>query len=50
VLSETKKAARRIKKEIKPVIVSVEEYLSMRNKKEILLEEVDRGIVLHEKS
>jgi len=49
VLREIKKVAKRSKREIKPILVSVEEYLSMRNKKEGLLEEVDRGIVLHEK-
>lgn len=49
VLSEIRKEAKRIKREIKPVIVSIEEYLSMRNKREALLEEIDGGIVLYEK-
>jgi predicted nucleotidyltransferase len=49
VLSEIKKEARLIEREIKTVIVSIEEYLSMKNKKEILLEEVDKGINLWEK-
>ena len=41
--------SRRIKREIKPVIVRVEEYLSMRNRKEVLLEELNKSIVLWEK-
>lgn len=49
ILSEIRKETRQIKREIKAVIVSIEEYLSMRNKKEVFLEEVDRGIVLWEK-
>lgn len=49
VLNEIMKETKRMRREIKPVIVSVEEYLSMRNKKEPLLEEIDRGIVLYEK-
>jgi hypothetical protein len=38
-----------IKREIKPVIVRVGEYLSMRNRKEVLLEELNKGIVLWKK-
>lgn len=49
MLREIRKEARRLKREIKPIIVSIEEYLSMRNKKDAILEEVDRGIVLYEK-
>ena len=50
VLRETRKETKRIRREIRPVVVTVAEYLSMRNKKEVLLEEVDQGIVLYEKS
>jgi len=46
---EIRKEARGARREIRPIVVSVEEYLSMRNKKEIILEEVDKGIILHEK-
>jgi predicted nucleotidyltransferase len=49
VLSEIRKEEKRITRELKPVIVSVEEYLSMRNKKEALLEAVAKGVVLYEK-
>ncbi|MEW6571780.1 MAG: nucleotidyltransferase domain-containing protein [Nitrospirota bacterium] len=49
VIKEIRKEAKRFKREIKTVIVSIEEYISMRNKKEVLLEEVDKGIVLYEK-
>jgi len=49
VLREVRKGTRGLKREIKSIVVSVEEYLSMRNKKELILEEVDKGIVLHEK-
>jgi len=49
VLREIRKETRQIKREIKSVVVSVEEYLSMRNKKEVILEEVDKGIILYEK-
>lgn len=49
VLSEIRKKAQPIKREIKPVIVNIEEYLSMKNKKEVLLEEVDKGITIWEK-
>jgi len=49
IIKEMRKEAKRLEREIKPVIVSVEEYISMRNKKEALLEEVDNGIVLYEK-
>jgi hypothetical protein len=38
-----------MKREIKAVIVSGEEYLLMRNKNEELLDELDKGIVLWEK-
>jgi predicted nucleotidyltransferase len=49
VLREIRKETRQIKREIKSIVVSVEEYLSMRNKKEVILEEVDKGIILYEK-
>jgi len=49
VLNEIRKDAKRMKREMKPVIVSGEEYLSMRNRKEVLLEELNKGIVLWEK-
>ncbi|MFQ5836011.1 MAG: nucleotidyltransferase domain-containing protein [bacterium] len=49
VLNAIRKDSKRIKREIKPVIVRVEEYLSMRNRKEVLLEELNKGIVLWEK-
>lgn len=49
VLREIRKEAKSMKREIIPLIVSAAEYLSMRNKKEALLDEVDRGIVLYEK-
>lgn len=49
VLREIRKEAKSMKREIKPLIFSAEEYLSMRNKKEALLDEVDSGIVLYEK-
>ena len=49
VLNEIRKEASLIKREIKAVIVSGEEYLLMRNKKEELLDELDKGIVLWEK-
>jgi hypothetical protein len=48
-LREIRKEAREVNREIKSIIVSVEEYLSMRNKKELILGEVDKGIVLYEK-
>ncbi len=48
VLTAIRKEAKQIRRDIKPVVVGVEEYLSMRNKKEALLEEVDQGIVLYE--
>jgi len=49
ILREIRRETREVKREIKSIIVSVEEYLSMRNKKEPILEEVDKGIVLYEK-
>jgi len=49
ILREIRKEAREVRREIRSIIVDVEEYLSMRNKKELILEEVDKGIVLFEK-
>jgi predicted nucleotidyltransferase len=49
VLNEIRKETKRLGREIKPVIVRVEEYLAMRNKKEVLLEELNKGIMLWEK-
>lgn len=49
VLREIKKEAKGLKRDIKTLIVSTEEYLSMRNKKEAFLDELDIGIVLYEK-
>lgn len=49
ILREIRKEAREVRREIRSIIVNVEEYLSMRNKKELILEEVDKGIVLYEK-
>jgi predicted nucleotidyltransferase len=49
VLNEIRKETRRLDREIKPVIVRVEEYLAMRNRKEVLLEELNNGIILWEK-
>lgn len=49
VLREIRKETRGVKREIKSIIVSVEEYLSMRNKKELILEEIAKGIVLYER-
>jgi len=49
VLNEIRKDAKRIKREIKPVIVGIDEYLAMRKRKEVLLEELNKGIVLWEK-
>ncbi|MGZ6202429.1 MAG: nucleotidyltransferase domain-containing protein [Thermodesulfobacteriota bacterium] len=49
IFREIRRETREVKREIKSIIVSVEEYLSMRNKKEPILEEVDKGIVLYEK-
>ena len=49
ILNEIRKEAGVMKREIKAVIVSGEEYLLMRNKKEELLGELDKGIVLWEK-
>ena len=49
VLSEIRKETRRLDREIKPVVVRSEEYLAMRNKKELLLEELNNGIILWEK-
>ena len=49
ILREIRKETREVKREIKSIIVTVEEYLSMRNMKELILEEVDKGIILHEK-
>jgi predicted nucleotidyltransferase len=49
VLNEIRKETRRLDREIKPVIVRVEEYLAMRNRKEVLLEELNKGIILWEK-
>lgn len=49
ILREARKQTRDAKREIKSIVVGVEEYLSMRNKKEPILEEVDKGIVLYEK-
>jgi predicted nucleotidyltransferase len=49
VLNEIRKETRRLGREIKPVIVHVEEYLAMRNKKEVLLGELNKGIILWEK-
>ena len=49
VLNEIRKETSLLKREIKTVIVSGEEYLLMRNKKEELLDELDKGIVLWEK-
>jgi predicted nucleotidyltransferase len=49
ILREIRKETREVNREIKSIIVSVEEYLSMRNKKELILGEVDKGIVLYEK-
>ncbi len=49
VLNEIRKEASVMKREIKAVIVSSEEYLLTRTKKEELLGELDRGIVLWEK-
>ena len=49
VLSEIRKEASVMKREIRTVIVSGDEYLLMRNKKEELLDELDKGIVLWEK-
>jgi predicted nucleotidyltransferase len=43
ILREIRRETREVKREIKSIIVSVEEYLSMRNKKEPILEEVDKG-------
>lgn len=47
--SEIKKFVEILDREIRPVIVSIEEYLSLRNKKEAFLEEVEGGIILWEK-
>ena len=49
ILREIRKQAREVRRKIRSIIVNVEEYLSMRNNKELILEEVDRGIVLYEK-
>lgn len=49
ILREIRKETREVKREIKSIIVTVEEYLSMRNKKELILKEVDQGTVLYEK-
>lgn len=49
LLREIRKYAEKLEREIKTVIVSPEEFMSMRNKKESFLEEVDRGITLWEK-
>jgi len=49
VLNEIRKEIRDLDREIKPVIVRSEEYLAMRNSKEVLLEELDKGIILWEK-
>ena len=49
ILREIRRETREVKREIKSIIISVEEYLSMRNKRELILEEVDKGIVLYEK-
>ncbi len=49
ILREIRKQAREERREIRSIIVNVEEYLSMRNNKELILEEVDKGIVLYEK-
>jgi predicted nucleotidyltransferase len=49
VLNEIRKETRRLDREIKPVIVRVEEYLAMRNRTEVLLKELKKGIILWEK-
>jgi len=49
VLNEIRKEASVMRREIKAVIVSGDEYLLMRNKKEALLDELNKGIVLWEK-
>ena len=49
ILREIRKETEKVKREIKSIVVSVEEYLSMRNKKELILKEVDQGTVLYEK-
>ena len=49
VLNDIRKETRRLDREIKPVIVRMEEYLAMRSRKEVLLEELNKGIILWEK-
>jgi predicted nucleotidyltransferase len=49
VLNEIRKEAGVMKREIKAVIVSGEEYLLMRNKEEEFLDELNKGVVLWEK-
>jgi predicted nucleotidyltransferase len=49
VLNEIRKEVSAMKREVKAVVVSGQEYLLMRNKKEALLGELDKGIALWEK-
>lgn len=49
MLREIRKYGKNLNREIKPFIVTIEEYLKLRRNKEPVIEEIDLGIVLYEK-
>ncbi len=49
ILREIRKYGKNLNREIKPFIVTIEEYLRLRKNNEPIIEEIDGGIVLYEK-